>query len=269
MHRQHPIFSPVAITGTILLLAGLAYGLYTSGGWAFSPGNLSAMGTIGQNLQGYPHHAAFGQDCGQCHAPFQGVAASRCERCHVEIGEQRVATMGLHGRLRVDNCATCHLEHKGADFDSVALALGQFTDADHAALFPLIGAHTKLECVGCHEDEQYAGLPTNCLGCHAEPELHQGLLGTDCAKCHTPDAWLPAQLMAHPFELDHGEEGQIACATCHTDTFNTFTCAKCHTEAEIDHEHDEVNISAAELANCATCHPAGIKDEAEWIMGER
>lgn len=255
--------------GTALLLMGLAYGLLTTGGLAFSPGELSAKGTIGQNLQGYPHHAAFGQDCTQCHAPFQGVEASRCERCHVTIGEQRVAMTGLHGQLQTAVCATCHSEHEGPDFDSVALALTQFSANDHAALFPLTGAHTELECVRCHVAEQYIGTPADCVGCHAEPDLHAGLLGTNCANCHMTDAWRPAQLLAHTFELDHGEQGQIACATCHTTTFNDFTCAECHTDEEIQDEHDEFTLSAAELADCASCHPTGTEEEAERIMEER
>ena len=269
MKRQHPIFSPVAIIGTVLLLAGLVYGLLTTGGLAFSPGELSAHGTIGQNLQGYPHHAAFGEDCSQCHAPFAGIEASRCEHCHVIIGEQRVAGVGLHGRLQTTDCAACHPEHKGADFDSVALALAQFTVMDHAMLFPLTGAHTDLDCVACHVAEQYVGTPADCVGCHAEPELHAGLLGTNCASCHTPDAWRPAQLTAHQFELDHGEQGQIACATCHTATFNEFSCAECHSDAEVADEHDELAISAVELADCASCHPTGTENEAERMMGER
>jgi hypothetical protein len=265
MKRQHPIFSPVAIIGTVLLLSGLAYGLYTTGGLAFSPGELSAVGTVGQNLNGYPHHAAFGEDCTQCHAAFQGIEVARCENCHVTIGEQRVAGEGLHGRLQTANCATCHAEHKGADFDSVAIALEQFSVNDHAMLFPLVGGHAALDCESCHLNEQYVGTQNDCVGCHAEPALHEGLLGTNCATCHTPDGWRPAQLSAHQFELDHGEGGQIACATCHTDTFNEFTCAECHSNAEINDEHDELNIIPVELADCASCHPTGTEDEMERL----
>ena len=269
MKRQHPIFSPVAIIGTLLLLAGLGIGLYTTGGRAFSPGELSAVGTIGQNLNGYASHADFGEDCGQCHAPFQGIEASRCENCHMTIGEQRTAGMGLHGRLATADCAICHSEHQGPEFRSAAQALAQFSANDHAALFPLTGGHAPLECESCHVNEQYVGTPRDCVGCHAEPELHEGLLGTDCARCHTPDAWRPAALLAHQFPLDHGDEGQIACVTCHTMTFNEFTCGECHSAKEVDDEHDEFNLSPTELAACARCHPTGTKEEAEQLMGER
>jgi hypothetical protein len=269
MKRQHPILSPVAIIGTLLLLLGLGIGLYTTGGRAFSPGELSAVGTIGQNLNGYASHAGFSEDCGQCHAPFQGIEASRCENCHVTIGEQRVAGTGLHGRLQTADCAACHSEHQGPEVRSAVLALERFSSTDHAVLFPLIGTHATLECESCHINEQFVGTPSDCVGCHAEPDLHKGLLGTDCASCHTADAWRPAALMAHQFELDHGDEGQIACVTCHTTTFNEFTCVECHSAAEIDDEHDELNITPLELADCASCHPTGTKDEAERIVGER
>lgn len=264
VQRQHPLFSPLAGAGTAVLLLLLAVGLWLTGGRAFSPGDLSTSARSPQQSGGFAHHAAFADDCTQCHDPFVGVTAGRCETCHVNIAQQRESETGLHGRLTTPDCAACHSEHQGHDFDLYSAAFDQFSTEHHAALFPLHGQHATLECTDCHQNEQYAGTSATCVGCHAEPDLHKGLLGTDCARCHTPEGWRPALLTDHTFPLDHGDGlpagGQILCATCHTTTFTTYTCDNCHDPAEMIEEHQEEGITPAELTNCIECHPTGEED---------
>lgn len=261
VQRQHPLYSPIALLATLIMLLLLGVALWFSGGRAFSPGELSAVARSGRQSGGVSNHAAVAGDCSQCHEPFAGIAAAGCENCHVAIGQQRQTQTGLHGRLSTSDCTLCHREHLGADHDLFAAAFDQFSQEHHDALFALTGAHATLDCADCHQDEQYAGTPGDCVGCHAEPALHQGLFGTDCARCHTAEGWRPAALTAHTFPLDHGDEGTIACATCHTLTFNAYTCDACHEAAEMAEEHEEEGISAAELVQCAECHPTGLEDE--------
>lgn len=489
LERQHPIFSPVALISTLILGVGLAIGVYLTGGRAFSPGDLSALNHSGEPVANVMSHADIGDDCGQCHVPFQGVADTLCQDCHKNIAVEREGD-GLHGRLPdVAQCGNCHLEHLGheydlktaavADFDhnltqfslahhdvssiSAEMAcadchidensydmqnstcdschreldaefmtqhdeaygpncltchdgldsMSDFTMAQHAELFALTGAHetarceschaggefegTPQECVACHAEPEkhqamfgtdcsschttvawqpatfedapfdherttsfsltrhvtdfdgsemacthchtgedpipvadatcegchatavpdfmtehialfgpscqdchdgldsmadfdhanvfllegrhataectachvnqvFQGTPRDCVACHAEPEIHFGIFGTDCANCHTVDAWLPAQLRQHTFPLDHGEQGMLECTACHTSTsYTAYDCTTCHehnVEQVLD-EHDELNITQAELFACAACHPTGHEDEAE------
>lgn len=342
VERRHPIFSPVARALTLLLIGALAIAVYLTGGRAFSPGDLSAVNNSGEASGGFHSHAEFGDNCNQCHAPFQGVEANLCETCHLDVAQQRQTATGTHGRFNnAADCAACHQEHRGSTYDLKADALANFdheltrfslirhehdyaeqpmacvachlqesdftpvlatcagchgqadpafialhteaygadcltchdgldtvagfTVADHAEVFALTGAHRETTCAGCHAGGEFEGRPSECVACHAEPAIHAGLFGTNCADCHTSQAWQPARLLQHTFPLDHGGEGDIACATCHTATFTAYTCFNCHEHepADVEEEHLKEDISPVELPNCAQCHPTGRKDEAE------
>jgi hypothetical protein len=302
--RQHPLFSPLAILPTLFLICGLSAGVYLSGGQAFSPGELSAVSRNGVELGGFLTHAEFGDRCSQCHAPFQGIEAERCETCHESVAQQRRTVSGIHSRFElVDECAHCHLEHAGSGFDLGAAALANFdhettqfslvrhgldyqstpfectachetrgeftllitactdchrqaqsefmavhiqaygTDClachdgrdtlasfsveSHAQVFALTGAHVDTSCEGCHAGGRFKEVSTQCVACHSDPEAHSGLLGTECAACHTSNAWLPASLDGVPF--DHGGDTAFSLVT-HTDGYDglPLTCHACH-----------------------------------------
>ncbi|MCB8966657.1 MAG: hypothetical protein H6660_07145 [Ardenticatenaceae bacterium] len=263
IERHHPLFSPVALVSTLLLLILLGIALWQTGGRAFSPGKLSAVSVSQQQSGGFPDHAAFADDCTQCHTAFTGIEAAGCESCHTTIATQRQEQSGLHGRINATDCAACHKEHRGPEYDLFHAAFDHFSNEHHAALFLLDGAHVDLQCLDCHENDRFIGTDSTCAACHAEPTLHQGLFGTDCAACHTSAGWRPARLARHTFPLDHGGEGEIACATCHTDNLTAYSCDACHAPAEMADEHDELNITPAELNACTACHPTGLEEEAE------
>lgn len=495
--RQHPIFSPVALISSLLLMLGLSVTIYLTGGRVFSPGDLSALNHSGQPVNNFMTHAEFGDSCTQCHAPFKGIETARCEVCHESVQQQRQTGEGLHGRFpNAEQCVACHLDHRGAEFDllheainnfdhtvtdfslarhaedyagmplhcagchvsdrdfAVSLpactdchtqadapymtahvqdfgsdcllchdgidSLADFTAADHAELFvlhgrhaearcagchengrfidtpttcvachaepavhagllgqdcttchttdgwkpatlkntpfdhaqttrfslekhltnydgspftcitchanagqtgsfvfpesdctachnqyqadfmtphiaqfgdnclschdgsgnmtnfdhtqvwPLTGQHSNLDCTACHINQVYAGTPRECVECHIEPSIHAGLFGTDCANCHTTDAWQPARLMEHTFPLTHGGEGEIDCITCHTTTYTAYTCYNCHEhdQLRVEQEHREEGISGDELLDCVSCHPTGREEEGEGGGGD-
>lgn len=110
--------------------------------------------------------------------------------------------------------------------------------------------------------------PHLCIACHEDPKVHAGQFGLDCVRCHTLDAWLPASLTRHNFRLDHGGDGEVACETCHIETYAENTCYECH-----DHQPDEmVDIHEAEGIDefevCMTCHPTGDEGEGGKIWQE-
>jgi len=116
-----------------------------------------------------------------------------------------------------------------------------------------------------HVDQKFRGTPKECAGCHQEPKIHAGLFGADCAACHTAQAWAPAQLTQHTFPLDHGEQGEITCATCHTDSYVAYTCYGCHDHepAETRRQHAELDLTEARLNDCAACHATGRTEEGD------
>ena len=156
IERQHPIFSPVAFISTCILAVGLGVGVYFTGGRAFSPGDLSAINHSGQPLGSVMDHAAIGDDCSQCHVPFEGVKPELCEACHLQIAADRTTTAKLHGRFsNAAECEECHLEHRGEAYDLKTAALAQF---DHDLTnFTLV-----------HHLVDYNEQPLDCTGCHTQ-----------------------------------------------------------------------------------------------------
>jgi len=120
------------------------------------------------------------------------------------------------------------------------------------------------------EESYLAGLgvedPHQCISCHEEPEVHEENFGLDCVRCHSLVAWTPASLTRHTFRLDHGNQGTVACETCHIESYIENSCYECH-----DHDQNEmVELHKAEnifdLENCSECHPTGAPDEAHDLM---
>lgn len=109
--------------------------------------------------------------------------------------------------------------------------------------------------------------PHTCSACHEEPEVHAGRFGLQCARCHALAAWQPALLTRHPFELDHGGEGQNECETCHVDAYVEQTCYGCHDEHQAD-EMEEFHVAEGivDFEICADCHPTGRSGEAERMQ---
>ena len=108
--------------------------------------------------------------------------------------------------------------------------------------------------------------PHQCVACHEDPEVHADRFGLDCVRCHTLEAWLPAFLTRHTFELDHGGEDELACETCHLDNYVEHSCYECH-----DHQPDDMaEVHEAEqifeYSDCIRCHPTGVSGEAEQWM---
>lgn len=188
-----------------------------------------------------------GLACAECHFNARGlgdfqVTLQDCYSCHHQDDPHE-------GRFGV-GCVDCHTEDgwTPATFDH------------NRSSFPLTGAHVNTPCQSCHIGEQFQGLDTACVACHAEPAFHLGQFGIDCAACHTTNAWTPAEFNGqHTFPLNHGDGA--SCATCHPASFTTYTCYGCHehNESNVRSEHLEEGIS--NFQNCMECHPDGQEHE--------
>jgi hypothetical protein len=193
-------------------------------------------------------YAGFVMNCAACHTSPDGLQVTFdlrfCIDCHTAAD---AAFMDEHQTQFGVDCLSCH---DGID---------RMNDFDHAQVFPLEGAHLDAECTACHADWVFSGTPVACAACHSEPEIHAGIFGLQCESCHSTTAWSPAQMVEHTFPLDHGEQGLVACETCHVDRYTEYTCYGCHEHqpGEIISEHREEGISEAELADCMACHPDG------------
>ena len=239
--RSSPLFSPISIAISILFI--IVFGIITwlAGGVGFSPGPVSAKSLPGIVMQNYQSHADFENNCNLCHQPLQKNQAVLCMNCHSDIASQVQNKQGLHGRLdNVDQCASCHAEHKGRSFDPTNEAVKAFNH--NLTGFPLDGKHGQIQCDACHMNNRYDQSKPDCVSCHTEPQVHTGLLGTDCQTCHNSNTWKPASFQARPFDhtntrftlnlhaVDYAGN-PINCTTCHTgDPSQTTTqsCITCH-----------------------------------------
>lgn len=196
-----------------------------------------------------------------------------CESCHAQniYTEETLDCTTCHSGADHDFMAE-HIELYGLDCVSCHDGRDRFSDFDHNQVYALEGLHVETECLDCHPEQVFAGTPQDCLSCHEDPEVHVGLFGLECDRCHTAQAWVPAELTRHLFPLDHGGEGEIVCETCHENSYVELTCYGCH-----DHLLGEmIEIHAAEDIDegvdvveekCIDCHPTGKLTGQEDLNG--
>lgn len=224
-----------------------------------------------------PHAGRFGADCAACHTPAgwepalfdHNLAAFKLEGAHASVDCKDCHKNNIYKGTPAD-CYSCHAsdDEHGGRFGTDCAACHTPSDWENATFdhartnFPLTGAHLQVDCGRCHRNDQFAGTPSACVACHADPVFHLGLFGTDCASCHSTIAWRPAVFTGrHTFPLNHGEGGTVACATCHPSSFTAYTCYGCHehTEANVRSKHREEGIQ--NFQNCVECHPTGSEHE--------
>jgi len=197
------------------------------------------------------HATRFGTDCSACHitdswenATFDhNLSAFKLEGEHANVACEDCHQGGVYQGTPTD-CYSCHShddEHAGRFGMDCAACHTPFdweeVTFDHnRSNFPLDGAHIDVACETCHTSGQFAGLSTQCVACHADPDFHLGAFNTNCAECHSTASWIPARFnLAHP-EPRVDEEGtginhgRTTCRTCHPATVRSFTCLTCHSD---------------------------------------
>ncbi len=171
--------------------------------------------------------------CLDCHGRGDDALDDKCTACHREIAFQRSRELGLHGTETGGDCAGCHPEHAGLEFDLIDWGKAGRAGFDHARTgWPLEGKHSAASCRGCHTPElqtgrvstlikrkdrerSWLGLERDCVACHED--YHGGDLGTDCASCHQPADWKQTPRFDHStssFPLT-GKHADVKCNACH------------------------------------------------------
>lgn len=190
------------------------------------------------------------------HAAVDGTETSgvACSKCHY-LGMKPEHFKATSGPV---TCVQCH-ELK---VDAFTTAWDKTCTRCHATMHGTIAqAHTstKTACgaVGCHEISNVAN-------------IHKGLPGSGCDKCHSGPATLPTttdcgSIGCHPgitgdHEAAHDTTGYIdpGCYGCHFQSLTKehsaigFACATCHRSANAA----VAAAIAGHTRNCSACHPA-------------
>jgi hypothetical protein len=233
-----------------------------------SPGPLSKSHAEYDNLKG----------CVSCHVNTLGgeIANIKCLDCHPDIKIRIEKNWGFHAGKT--ECSSCHVEHKGLNFDIFAPAnwLDDFNHETEAG-YPLLGKHQKVDCYDCHTgyrehfktkqktaSRSYLNAPTTCYECHQSDYQHEfsdkKLL--ECTQCHSTgiENW---KLMRKRMPFNHdttrykleGLHKKVGCAECHlpdpkTKRVTTFAplpfaqCTDCHEDPHRGSFGDQ----------CTSCH---------------
>jgi len=260
--------------------------IYRSGGETFSPGPLSAKGQPDMALKGYRSHAEFESQCGLCHAPFEISQAELCIDCHQSISQQISAQQGTHSHIpNVNQCASCHPDHRGRDFDVTLAAMPMF---DHSNTDFSLAWHqvnydtTPMECIACHVIEtRFKVNVDNCAYCHTSRDIefmlnHIREFGEDCLACHDgQDRMVDFDHQRTAFPLE-GKHLQVRCVECHKPVSEALSpmltqqasqamapvqdqdpfkgtpseCSQCHAEPDLHKGYFS--------PNCIECHNASV-----------
>ena len=200
-------------------------------------------------------HKTIANECAQCHkggnyAPM----ASDCNSCH--SANYAKTSNPNHAALKISNdCASCHTTNPN-------WSPAKFTQ--HNEFYPLVGAHSTLQCKQCHQNGTYKNTPTECKACHnqdyqkASNPNHVAIgLSTDCATCHTPTpGWKPSTFQHNSYPLTGAHKTITNCALCHktADIKSTPTdCNACH-NANYQAAQNPNHVKLALGTDCASCH---------------
>ncbi|MBK9104521.1 MAG: hypothetical protein IPL92_08110 [Saprospiraceae bacterium] len=205
-------------------------------------------------------HVTIANQCASCHNGDYTNTPNTCAGCHQDNYTQ--TTNPNHTALQFSNeCTTCHTQS--------AWIPASFPN--HNDFYPLEGAHAVIanECAMCHTGN-YNNTPNTCVGCHLDnynqttnPSHTASGFGTDCATCHSQNAWQPASFNhdVQFFPIYSGEhQGEWdQCIDCHTNPndYSVFTCITCHANPETNEQHNGVNGYAYNSTLCLACHPTG------------
>ena len=193
--------------------------------------------------------------CTECHAGLERQPDERCAECHADVALRIRDASGWHGTFR-GACSDCHGEHRGADADLLGLDRRAFNH--DLALFPLRGAHARVECDDCHSRAGESGEVRfhpigvehgKCAVCHDDVHGADFVRGRDCSVCHTEAAFSAASLA--PGGFDHTADTGFALAGRHA----AVPCAGCHDAAARTRERALGTAPAASAPRaCASCH---------------
>jgi len=235
---------------TVLILVVVALAPANAYAQLISPGELIQDHEVWDTIE----------SCTTCHElGNRGISDSLCLNCHFSLESRMNDGLGLHATFDEPNCATCHKDHFGRDFDSIRFDTLSF---DHEATgYELLLSHEETSCLSCHSGENlsdqnflvfqsqhvvseptFLGLIEDCESCHGPDNVHESQFElVACSTCHDSGVWEEVPLFDHDdseYPLT-GEHFDLSCETCHEPATGN---------------PDVVVYKPLEFAECSACH---------------
>lgn len=237
-------------------------------------GVLNKLLAPGPLIKGHAHLEK--KDCLKCHDAGKGVPDGKCLDCHKELKPFVENKKGFHG-LHTQSCRECHAEHKGRQYDTLAVDEKNF---DHHKLtgYKLEGKHAEIKCSECHKGvykeksvrqgmTRYFGNQASCVSCHKKDDVHfyKGTWAKkDCNHCHSLKSWKEDVRFDHKRDAKYelvGKHAELKCSECHISksnkklsiykwkNLNRSQCLTCH------QDQHKTNLSKKfQNGKCTTCH---------------
>lgn len=203
------------------------------------------------------------RNCTRCHSLGRaGTSNDKCLDCHKPLRNRLREQKGLHATAAEKNCATCHKDHVGPDFDMVLFDTTAFRHDSTG--FELAGSHAELGCRECHQPQliiasdviayarehhvaetTFLGVGTTCVARH-EPgdDPHAGQFpGQPCEDCHGESTW--NELVG----FDH-DATRYRLLDLHRDV----TCEECHKPLRPRRGTPYVQYVQMAFERCEDCH---------------
>jgi len=212
--------------------------------------------------------------CTRCHTLGRaGTSNDKCLECHEPLRNRLNEQKGLHATAAEKNCATCHKDHVGPDFDMVRFDTTAFSHDSTG--FTLVASHAELGCRECHQPQlivasdvisyarehrtaetTFLGVGTTCLACHAPgDDPHAGQFPNQpCDNCHGESTWDTL------VRFDH-DKTRYRLVDLHRDV----KCDECHKPIRRRGAEPYVQYIQMAFAQCLDCH----EDEHKGKMGEQ
>ena len=161
-----------------------------------------------------------------------------------------------HGPDLKASCGDCHSSF------SWEIEVGRDTLLfDHAqTAFPLIGQHAIADCRACHQTLVFPEASPGWISCHTD--MHRTTVGSDCARCHTPQNWLVDNITDLHYDNGFpllGAHAVLDCDECHFSEsaleFNRIgnDCVNCHLD-EFSATTNPNHANAGFSTDCTVCH---------------
>jgi hypothetical protein len=244
--------------------------LFAAAACLFSAGRTFAQFSPGELASAHAHLEGL-DNCTQCHELGKKIDGNKCMDCHNLIRARVNAGRGFHASssVRGKECVTCHIDHKGRDFDMVKWEGGRDRFDHDRAGYTLDGKHKTVDCRDCHKPERvkdkaviarvneglslkrtYLGLSADCGSCHFDE--HRAQFSQPCSDCHTAEDW--KQSAAAKFDHDRarfrltGRHAEVSCQSCHKPVSDVRKKPDGSTDA------DYMRFRGLKFDRCIACH---------------